>query len=69
MFKKKKDWGEDITDKIDRAIAKVKEDRIKYDEETKLQLEEIKNSNWETNDYLREILWELRYARRMARRP
>ena len=69
MFKKKKDWGEDITDKIDRAIAKVKEDRIKYDEETKLQLEEIKNSDRDTNWYLKEILWELRYARRMARRP
>ena len=69
MFKKKKDWGENITDKIDRAIAKVKEDRIKYDEETKLQLEEIKNSDREMTWYLKEILWELRYMRRKANRP
>ena len=69
MFKRRKDWGEAITDEIDRALAKIKEDRIKYDEETKLQLEEIKNSDRGTNWYLKEILWELRYARRMARRP
>lgn len=69
MFKKKKDWGEDITDKIDRAIAKVKEDRIKYDEETKRQLKEVKDSDWHTTKYLREILWELRYMRRRANRP
>ena len=70
MFgKKPKSYGEEISEKLDDIFAKMKEDRIKYDEETKLQLEEIKNSDRSTNWYLKEILWELRYARRIARRP
>ena len=40
-----------------------------YDEETKKQLDEVRNSDWHSTKYLREILWELRYARRKADRP
>ena len=70
MFgKRPKSYGEEMSEKVDCILKKIQDDRAVYDEETKLQLEEIKNSNWETNEYLREILWELRYARRMARRP
>ena len=69
MFKKKKNWEQDIRERIDICIKGLCEDRIKYDEETKLQLEEIKNSDRSTNWYLKEILWELRYTRREANRP
>lgn len=40
-----------------------------YDQETQRQLKEIQDSNWDVQDYLKEILWELRYARRTAGRP
>lgn len=43
--------------------------QVAYDEETKKQLDEVRNSDWHSTKYLREILWELRYARRKANRP
>mgnify|MGYP003302128281 CR=1 FL=1 len=70
MFgKRPKSYGEEISEKIDACLKAQQEERKKYDEETKLQLEEIKSSNWGVQEYLREILWELRYTRRMANRP
>lgn len=70
MFgKKEKVESEGLADKFNQILEKIQNDRDLYDEETKKQLEEIKNSDWGTNRYLREILWELRYARRKANRP
>ena len=70
MFgKRPKSYGEEISEKVNDALSRLREDRKIYDEETKLQLEEIKNSDRSTNWYLKEILWELRYARRRANRP
>lgn len=70
MFgKRPKSYGEEISEKIDACLKAQQEEREKYDEETKRQLKEVKDSDWHTTKYLREILWELRYARRMARRP
>ena len=51
------------------ALQDLYEDRIKYDEDTNKQLEEVKNSDWSSIRYLKEILWELRYARRKVDRP
>ena len=62
-------WEQDLDDKFDRALEALKKDRNRYDEETKLQLREIRNSDWHTTKYLREILWELRYMRRRVDRP
>ena len=70
MFgKRSKSYGEEISEKVDCILKKIQDDRAAYDEETKLQLEEIKNSDRSTNWYLKEILWELRYMRRRANRP
>ena len=70
MFNKKaKSEGEDLADKFNQVIEKIQQDRDLYDEETKRQLKEVKDSDWHTTKYLREILWELRYARRRANRP
>lgn len=54
---------------FNEIIEKYGEKRKNYDEETERILQDIKNSNWEVRDYLREILWELTYARRRSRRP
>lgn len=69
LGKKPKSYGEEISEKIDAALKQIQNDRYLYDEETKRQLEEVRNSDWHTTKYLREILWELRYARRRAERP
>ena len=69
MYTKKVNQGENISDKIDGMMKKRSKDKAAYDEETKLQLEEIKNSDRDTNWYLKEILWELTYMRRRASRP
>ena len=59
MFgKRPKSYGEEISEKVNDALSRLREDRKIYDEETKLQLEEIKNSDRSTNWYLKEILWE-----------
>ena len=62
-------WEQDLDDKFDRALEALKKDRNRYDEETELQLREVRDSDWHTTRYLREILWELRYMRRRADRP
>lgn len=62
-------WEQDLDDKFDRALEALKKDRNIYDEETKRQLKEVRDSDWPTTRYLREILWELRYMRRRANRP
>lgn len=50
-------------------IRNLAERQVAYDKETEKQLDEVRNSDWHTTKYLREILWELRYARRRAERP
>lgn len=62
-------WEEEFDHKFDRALEALKKDRNRYDEETKVQLKEVRDSDWHTTRYLREILWELRYMRRKAGRP
>ena len=62
-------WEQDLDDKFDRALEALKKDRNRYDEETEFQLKEVRDSDWHTTRYLREILWELRYMRRRADRP
>ena len=62
-------WEQDLDDKFDRALEALKKDRNRYDEETKLQLKEVRDSDWHNTKYLREILWELRYMRRRVDRP
>ena len=62
-------WADQISREMDEAYERLREDRKQYDKETKGQLEEVKNSDWSSAKYLREILWELRYARRKADRP
>ena len=70
MFAKKpKSHGEEISEKIDDILKQIQNDRDRYDEETKRQLKEVRDSDWHVTKYLREILWELRYARRRADRP
>jgi polyhydroxyalkanoate synthesis regulator phasin len=70
MFgKKPKSHGEEISEKIDDILKQIQNDRDRYDEETKRQLKEVRDSDWHVTKYLREILWELRYARRRAERP
>ena len=69
LRKKTKSEGEGLADKFNQVIEKIQQDRDLYDEETKRQLKEVKDSDWHTTKYLREILWELRYARRRANRP
>ena len=62
-------WNKELDDEFDRAFKALKKDRETYDEETKRQLKEIRDSDWHFTKYLREILWELRYLRRRADRP
>ena len=69
LRKKTKSEGEGLADKFNQVIEKIQQDRDLYDEETKRQLKEVKDSDWSVCKYLREILWELRYARRRANRP
>ena len=70
MFgKKEKVESEGLADKFNQILEKIQNDRDLYDEETKRQLKEVRDSDWHTTKYLREILWELRYARRRANRP
>ena len=70
MFgEKPKSYGEEISEKIGAALKQTQNDRDLYDEETKRQLKEVRASDWHFTKYLREILWELRYARRRAERP
>ena len=70
MFKKKtKNYGEEVSEKIDCILKELQNDREMYDQETKRQLKEIQDSDWSVCKYLREILWELKYAGRMRRRP
>ena len=54
---------------FDEALEALKKDRDRYDEQTKLQLDLIKNSDRDVKWYLKEILWELTYMRRRAERP
>ena len=53
----------------DHFVKDLIDRQQKYDKETERLLKEVANSEWHTTKYLREILWELRYARRMANRP
>ena len=69
LGKKPKSYGEEISEKIDDILKQLQNDRDLYDEETERQLKEIRDSDWHPTKYLREILWELRYARRRANRP
>ena len=70
MFgKKSKSYGEEISEKVDGILKQIQNDRDLYDEETKRQLKEVRDSDWHNTKYLREILWELRYMRRRANRP
>lgn len=62
-------WNKELDDEFDRVFKALKKDRDLYDEETKRQLKEVRDSDWHTTKYLREILWELRYMRRRADRP
>lgn len=66
MFRVKRDL---IDVEIDACLEALQRDRDKYDKETQRMLKEVKDSDWHTTKYLREILWELRYARRRADRP
>ena len=70
MFgKKERSYGEEILPTIEQAMKELSDSRRSYDEETDKQLAEIKNSDWPVERYLREILYELRYARREKERP
>ena len=69
LGKKPKSYGEEISEKIDDILKQIQNDRDLYDEETERQLKEVRDSDWHITKYLREILWELRYARRRANRP
>ena len=70
MFgKRPKSYGEEISEKVDCILKEIWNDKVAYDEETKLKLEEIENSDRDTNWYLKKILWELVYARRESERP
>lgn len=70
MFgKKERSYGEEISATIEQAIQELSDSRRAYDEETDKQLKEIKNSDWPVEHYLREILYELRYAHRREERP
>lgn len=62
-------WDKEFDDEFEAALEALKKNRETYDEETKRQLKEIRDSDWHSTRYLREILWELRYARRRADRP
>jgi hypothetical protein len=62
-------WDKEFDDEFEAALEALKKNREIYDEETKRQLKEIRDSDWHSTRYLREILWELRYARRRADRP
>lgn len=61
-------WNKERDNEFDRALKAFKKDMETYDEETKRQLKEVRDSDWHTTKYLREILWELRYMRRRANR-
>ena len=52
-----------------KLVGALVKDRVRYDEETEVQLKEVRDSDWHNTKYLREILWELRYIRRRADRP
>lgn len=69
LGKKPKSYGEEISKKVDDILKQIQNDRDLYDEETEKQLKEVRDSDWHATKYLREILWELRYARRRANRP
>ena len=62
-------WEQDLDDKVNRDLDALKKDRDRYDEETEVQLKEVRDSDWHTTRYLREIIWELRYMRGKADRP
>ena len=65
----KRSWEVEFDHKFDEALEALKKDRDRYDEQTKLQLDLIKNSDRDAEWYLKEILWELTYMRRRAERP
>jgi hypothetical protein len=65
----KRSWEEELDHKFDRALEALKKDRDRYDEQTKIQLDLIKNSDRDIKWYLKEILWELTYMRRRTERP
>ena len=69
LRKRPKSYGEEISEKVDYILKEIQNDRVAYDEETKLKLEEIENSDRDTNWYLKKILWELVHARRKSDRP
>lgn len=69
MFGKKLKSHEEEIEKIDDILKQIQNDRDRYDEETKRQLKEVRDSDWHVTKYLREILWELTYMRRRAERP
>ena len=55
-------WMED-------AFQHLEEKRVKYDEETAKLISDIKKSNWQPSEYLKEILCELVRMRRREERP
>lgn len=70
MFgKKSKSYWEEMSEEVNGIFEQIQNDRDLYDEETKIQLKEVRDSDWHNTKYLREILWELRYMRRRADRP
>lgn len=62
-------YNDKLSADIDAVMAKIQEDRKEYDRQTGEILRSVSNSDHEPKEYLREILWELIYARRKAERP
>lgn len=60
---------EEIQKEMEEEDRKLEEERKEYDAETVRQLEAIFHSNWSTQEYLKQILYELRVNRRNMDRP
>ena len=60
---------ESIAEAYNNALSDLFKERRDYDKETKDILSNIKTSRVSTEEYLREILWELTYQRRRMDRP
>lgn len=60
---------ERVQKEIEEDEKKLEEERKEYDAETVRQLEAVYHSNWSTQEYLKQILYELRVNRRNMDRP
>ena len=58
-----------IAEAYNNALNDLFKERHDYDNETDKMLHDIKTSRLSTDEYLREILWELVYQRRRMDRP